>query len=144
MSVQNRLKGIDVSLVFTSAAGGEDSLAKFKNFEIVFDGEVISEDYVGEATPLFDMISNGVKVKASVHPNDPSVFDFIGRVEDVRQRRATGKFSVVGRFAFPDGQIRRVVVPDLQLGALPIRTTGRKEYVGLDIDGAAETARVIK
>lgn len=144
---QNRLKGIDCRIAFAGPDGGEDSLQKFKSFEIVFDGEIILEDYVGEVTPDPDDVSNGIKIKAEVHLNDPAIFDFIQRVENRRRRIAgagPGKFSIVGRFEFPDGQVRKVLVPDVYFGAFPISVRGRKDYVGTSIDGAAKNGKVIK
>ena len=146
MGVQNRLKGLDCGIVFAGPDGGEDSLQKFRSFEITFDAEILKEDYIGEDAPDTDDVSNGIGVKAVVVPNDPDVFDFIDRVERRRRRlsSAAGKFSATGRFVFPEGQTRRIVIPDIAWGAFPIKVSGRKEYVNLELDGAAKRARIIK
>jgi hypothetical protein len=136
---QNRLKGLDCRIAFAGPDGGEDSLTKFKDFEITFDGEILSEDYTGEEAPLFDDVSNGTKVKATVALNDPDVFDFMVRVEERRRRRpgAVGKFSCVGNFRFPDGSIRRLIVVDLYFGPFPIGVRGRKEFVTTTIEASS-------
>lgn len=137
-----RLKGLECAIVFVGPDGPETSITKFPSFEINILGEILTEEYVDEDAPDFDDVSMGVEIKAKVHFNDPSVFKMIERIENRRRRigSAVGKFSTGGRFAFPDGGVRRIVVPNIFFGDFPIGVSGRKAYVGTDITAKAKRA----
>lgn len=147
MAAGVRVRGSDVALVFVGPDGHEDSLQKVKDCEITFDAEIITEDYLDSEAPEFDSISNGMKIKASLDINDEDVFDFVDRVERKRRRLADaeGKFVVSTAYTFPStGRRVRLFCLDVEFGAFPLKSGGRKQYTGITIDGASSRYRIVK
>lgn len=140
-----RIKGQETKLAFSAPDGPVTTLAKITDFEVNILGEILEENYIGEVTPDFDDISNGVEVRCTVHLNDPSTFEFFQKVEDRRQRvsDAAGKFSAVALFKFPGGATRKGIVNDIFFADLPVKLGSRKAYATTTITGKAKRVKWI-
>lgn len=124
------IKGQETLFTVTSPAGHEDSIDHIKDTSFTFDMELIQEQYLGQVADQFDDIFRGVTVEITFDLASPKVFDFVQRIVDRAQRRASAnlKFSVTSALKFPSGERRRMLFPDLKFGEIPTNFGGRDEY----------------
>jgi hypothetical protein len=134
-----RIKGQEVSIVVTRDGNLEAELTDVKQCEFVADFEIKSEGYLGEKGPRKDEIFNGAKGNLTLHIHDGSIFDFVQAIKDRAQRVAPDLvFNVAGIFAFPNGEVRTVTLPDVKFGPVPISTNDRGDYVESKFEYEAE------
>lgn len=137
-----RIKGSETKLSFTGPAGPIFAINRVKNHDIEFLGEILIEEYSGEDTPDYDEADMGVRVRFLFHPDDPATFELYKQIIERRKRQSspTGKFSVASSYIFPDFGRRRVIVPNLFFGNLPLKNPGFKEFVNSEIEARARKA----
>lgn len=139
-----RVKGQETTITITGADGTEDSLEDVKSAEFTFERDILSEGYLGQTTQQKDAVFNGVTGKLEVHLSKASVMDFVFRLNEQTRRRLAGEqWEVATSIDFPDGQRRRVIIPDAQFGSIPFNMSGREEFVTLALDFAADDADIL-
>ena len=133
--MSQRLKGQEVTITFNGPDGLEEGLTNVQNFEAEFQEEILTEAYLGETTNQRDDIFNGVSGSAELHIQSSAYFRFVDRVKARSQRRtpASGVFNILARMAFPNGETVRMLFEDVFFGPLPVRVSGRGEYVQVRI-----------
>jgi hypothetical protein len=139
-----RLKGQETAVTFVTADGAEESVADVKSHDLQYDREILSEGYLGQTTEQKDDIFKGISGKLEFHVKSADVLDLIARINNKTRRRLPGEqFQIVDTMSFPDGQVRRVMVPNAVFGAIPLSTPSRDDFVTVSFDYAAEDARTI-
>ncbi len=139
-----RVKGQETSLNLIGVGGVEDSMEDVKSSEIQFDRDILSEGYLGQTTEQKDDIFKGISGKVEFHVSKASFLDLINRIQLVTKRRLPGEqFELVDTYVFPDGQKRRIIVPNVKFGAIPISNASREDFVTVSFDFAADDARII-
>lgn len=135
-----RLIGQSVSAIVTSNPGGlETGLNDVSACEIQMDMETMSEGFLGQNTERKDAIFTGVSGNIEFQSGSAAVMSLIERIKVKQQARTAGGivFNVIGTFRFSDGT-RRVIIPDVAFGALPITVSSRKDYVKFKVDFTAD------
>jgi hypothetical protein len=139
-----RLKGQETVAVFVSSDGTEDSIADVKSLDIQFDRDILSEGYLGQTTEQKDDIFKGISGKIEFHVSKASVLDVVQRINQKTKRRLPGElFQIVTTLSFPDGNRRRIIVPDAKFGAIPLSSPSREDFVTLTFDFAADDATIL-
>jgi len=140
-----RIIGQDVSVNVISSTGGLVlSVQNIKSAEFQYEREVKSEEYLGQTTKKYDAVFGGITGNIEFHQETASIFTMINAINAAtRSRSSTAEtFNIVGTFRFQDGS-RRVVIPKVQFGAIPISVSGRSEAVSFKLDFSAEDASII-
>jgi len=137
-----RIKGSETNLSFVGPDGPIFAINRVKSHDTEFLGEILVEEYCGEDTPDYDEADMGVRARVLFHPDDPAVFLLYEQIILRRKRQAspTGKFSLASTYNFPDFGRRRVIVPNLFFGDLPMKVGGFKEFVSSEIQMRARKA----
>lgn len=137
-----RLLGSETKLSFIGPDGPIFAINRIKSHDLEFLGEIIIEEYNGEDTPDYDEADMGIRVRLLFHPDDPAVFDLYEQIILRRKRQAspTGKFSLASTYNFRDFGRRRVIVPNLFFGDLPLKSPGFKEFVNSELQMRARKA----
>jgi len=139
-----RVKGQEVVATFVSADGVEDSIADVKSLDIQFDRDILSEGYIGQTTEQKDDIFKGISGKIEFHVHNADFLDITNRINERSKRRAPGEiFQIAASISFPNGERRRIVIPNVFFGPIPLSTAGREDYVLVTYDFAADDARII-
>ena len=139
-----RIKGQEVSVVFVSSKGTEESVADVQSMDFQFDRDILSEGYLGQTTEQKDDIFKGVSGKIEFHVRSAGVLDLTQRINEKTKRRAPGEmFQVVATFAYPDGTRQRIVIPNTVFGTIPVSAGSRDDFVSVSYDFASEDARIL-
>ena len=140
------MKGQEVRVDFVSATQGvEPGVAGVvKSIEIQYDLESLSEGYLGGLTEEKDNIFTGISGNMEMNLRSADAFSLTERVKFVAQNRVPGEtFQIITTYNFPLGGTRRVVLPDVKIGNIPITTSSRKDYVTLKFDFAADDGQIL-
>lgn len=139
-----RLKGQETQVAFVSANGTEDSVADVKSFDIQFDRDILSEGYLGQTTEQKDDIFKGVSGKVEFHIRKASSLDLIRRMNEKTKNRLPGEqFEIVSTLTFPDGERRRILIPDAKFGSIPLSVSSRDDYVTVTFDYSADDGVIL-
>jgi hypothetical protein len=140
-----RIKGQEVSVnVISTLNGLETSFGDVGSLETNFDRDILDEGYLGQTTNKKDDIFKGVSGTIEFHSRTADTFGLIQRINEKTALRLPGEsFQIVASYAFELGGTRRLIIPDVKFGAIPISATGRDEYVGFKLDFAADEASFI-
>lgn len=139
-----RVKGQEVAVSFVSANGTEESVADVKSCDIQFDRDILSEGYLGQTTEQKDDIFKGVSGKVEFHIRKAGSLDLINRMNEKTKKRLPGEqFELVGTFTFPDGEKRRILIPDTKFGSIPLSISSRDDYVSITFDFAADDGEIL-
>jgi len=126
-----RIKGQEVVVGFTNPDGDQEGIEDVLSLEAELDVETLSEKYLGRTADEFDDIYNGVSGQVEVHMQTVDYLRFSERVQDRAERRtaAAGEFTATASFQFPSGARARLTFENIFFGALPLKVSGRNEYV---------------
>lgn len=135
-----RLIGQSVTAIVTSMPGGfETGLKDVSSCELQMDMETMSEGFLGQNTERKDAVFTGVSGNIEFQSGSAAVMSLIERIKTKQQARTAGGvvFNIIGTFRFDDGT-RRVIIPDVVFGALPITVSSRKDSVKFKVDFTAD------
>ncbi len=140
MAVDQRIKGLEVRVTFTSPDGTEIGLGDTQSFEYELQLETIAEGYLGERSKRRDDIFNGIRGRAEFHISKREAFEFAEKVKRRAQRRdsAAGVFNAIGAFLLPNGSRVRALVQNIFFGPIPFNSASREDYVKFSVDFEAE------
>lgn len=142
---EQRIKGQEVQVIYTSPAGTEVGLDGTVSFEIEFQMDILSQGYLGEVAERKDDIFKGCRGRAEFHIRKQSALQFIQRVKDRAQRRtpASAQFNVTAVLNFPNGERPRVLLEDVAWGSMPLNIGGRAEYVSFTTEFECSDGRFL-
>jgi hypothetical protein len=139
-----RIKGQEVSVALTTAAGLQDHIVDIQSVDITFMRDILSEGYIGQGTEQKDDIFNGVEGSFEMHARDGRFLDVAQTINDISRRRLPGEqIEIACTYNFPQLGSRRIIVPDCKFGEIPISTGGRSDYVMTTFNFAADDARIV-
>lgn len=140
----NRLKGQDTQVLLVQNGTVLDTITDVKDLEITLKFDRLQEGYLGETTDRYDEIFRGAQGKTKLHYENTDVFDLIALIIDRARRRQAGvKVNIKTTLNFPNGQRRRIIVPDVAFGDIPLGWGAREAYGSVDLDFGASQARFI-
>lgn len=139
-----RLKGQEVNVDLIVDGELQSGLGPNTSFNAEFMLDILSEGYIGEATERKDSIFKGIKGGMTVHINDSAALKFIEAIVDKARRRTPGvKVNAKASFNFPNGQVVRVIFPDMEFGALPLDFGSREDYGELELEWECAEYRIL-
>lgn len=130
-----RIKGQEVQVNLIVNGAVQDTLTDIKSLELAAKLEIITEGYLGEGTDRRDDQYHGVSGSLELHFSDGDVFDLIDTIiERARRREAGTRINIKCTLAFPGGDLRRVLIPDVYFGEIPISFGSRTDYGSIKLD----------
>lgn len=140
-----RIKGQEVEVLILADGAPRASLFAIRSFEITLQHEIMSEGYLGETTNRRDAIFNGISGRMEAHVDSKEFLDFFFEVVNKARRRTPGtKINIKASLNFPNGDRPRILIPDVEFGALPLNFGSRSDYGSVSLDFEAATASVIR
>lgn len=141
-----RIKGENVSVALVS--GGVSVLLSERaavSLEYQPQQEIISVGFLGETTERKDEVYKGCTGTLTLQMSDGSVTDFMRRLND-RARRAVPDFKVniSAIEEYPDGDVRKILFPDVKFGAMPKNYASRDAYATVTLNWAVDDYRVLQ
>lgn len=134
-----RIKGQEVTVLFTQDDQLLDTLTDIKDFEYEPKLEIKEEGYLGEKTNRHDEIFNGIKGNFTMHIHRQQWFTIQAAII-ARAKRETPDvvFNITAVLAFPDGTTPNVVFPDVKFGAQTTTISSRGDYVTIKAEFACD------
>lgn len=140
-STDGRVLGQQVSITLAFPNKPIRDLGPIADASFNFDAQLIQRGYLGERADRFDEVFKGVKGKLSANIDSDSWFDFVTQVIERQQRLAVFVINLQGIFRFSNGRTRRLLIPDISIGAIPLDVGSREEYVKTAYDFGASSAK---
>lgn len=139
-----RIKGQDLELLIVAGGEAKVTIRAFKDFDMTFKMERLTEEFLGETTVRVDDIFKGIEGKMTLQHESQDLLVLMTQIVE-RARRRTPGFDVNLKVAlqYPNGQRPRIIIPKIAFGDLPLGFGGRSEYAETGIDFGAESATVI-
>lgn len=140
MSVAQRVKGQEVTVLFVRGGNLEDTLTDTSDFEFEPKIELKEQGYLGEKSNRHDEIFNGAKFTGTLHLHEQSWFTYQSAIISRAQRVTPDVvFNISAVMQFPNGQTPTVLLPDVHFGAQPISIRSRGDYLSVKIEGASDS-----
>ncbi len=139
-----RIKGQEVEVIMVVGGVAQATTTDVRNFDFVFQTEMLKEGYLGEVSDRYDTIYRGIKGKLEFHFENEDIFGIITAIVDKAQRRLPGtQFNVKATLNYPNGQRLRVLISNVEFGEIPVGFSGREAYGQVTLDFAASSAQLI-
>jgi hypothetical protein len=140
----SRIKGQEVELILVEQNVPLSTINDIRSFEMQAQLEILKEGYLGETTDRRDSVYRGFSGKMEVHFDNREIIDFTRRLIDRARRRTAGaRVNCKVTLVFPGGERVRMVLKDLQFGAIPIGFGGRADYGTISLEFEGEDFNVI-
>jgi len=124
-----RIKGQEVEVQIIKDGVPQSNVTAVKSLEISFQMEIKSEGYLGETANRKDAIYNGMRGSMTVNFSDSGTLDLTKAIVDKAQRRTPGvQFNIKAALNFPNGTRKRVIIPDVEFGEIPLNFGSRSDY----------------
>lgn len=135
MASDNRIRGQEVTVLFSIGDEIQQSLNDISDFSFSYMFEIMSKGYLGQKSEKKSTIFKGIKGSFNA---DVSSQDLFRLAESVRQK-ATNEapdtaFTITGVLSFPDGSTPAATFRDVALGEIPINAANRAEFVKVTIN----------
>lgn len=143
--MSQRIKGQEVELIFVENNAPLTGIADVRSFEMEAQLEILKEGYLGETTDRRDSVYRGFSGRVELHFENRDVIDFARRLIDKARRRVSGaRVNMKVTLVFPEGGDRvRVVLKNLEFGAIPIGFGSRADYGTVTLPFEGEDFNVI-
>jgi len=139
-----RIKGQEVELQLVIDGTVQDTVTAFSSFEISAELEKLEESYLGEKTPRFDEIFNGISGSLDFHSENKSVFNIMQSIIDRAKRRTPGtQINLKATLNYPNGDRPRVLLQDVYFGAIPLNFGSRSDYGSVSLDFSCSDIKVL-
>lgn len=126
---------------------GSETLASFDSIqdaEITVKLTKLEEGYLGETSDRYDDVFMGVDGTFTCHMTTAKIYDVLQAIIDRARRRVPGtKFNFKMTLQFPNGDRRRIVIPDIFFDAIPNSIPKRDQYASLKLTFSAANAQFI-
>lgn len=137
---ETRIRGEQVQFRMTKGQALIRTMTAVKSLTLTAQIETTSRGYLNETTERKDEIYKGVTLDVAFDVESPDAFDLIRTIVDrAKNRTFSGdvQISCTAVFTFPGGIRRRITIPDVKSGPIPIAVASREEYVGQTLSLAA-------
>lgn len=139
-----RIKGQEATLFLTQGSAPVLSFDSIQDAEITVKLSKLEEGYLGETSDRYDEVFMGIDGTFTCHLTTGAVYDVIQAIIDRARRRVPGAvFSFKMTLQFPDGERKRIVIPNIFFDAIPNSIPKRDQYVSLKLTFSAESAQFI-
>lgn len=130
-----RIKGQETEVMVAVNGQPVTSINAIKSLEVSFDQEIKDEGYLGETTNRKDAIFNGISGNIEFNFDSPDAFDIIVEIVDKARRRTPGTtINVQTTLNFPSGRRRRIILPNVEFGAIPMSFGSRGDFGSLKLE----------
>lgn len=130
-----RIKGQEVEVLVVVDGAPKTNMTSVRSFEVTLNTEIMSEGYLGETTERKDSVYKGVSGKIELHFDNQEVMKVYQAIVDKARRRTPGtKINIKATLNFPGGQRPRILVSDVEFGALPLGFSSRSDYGTASLD----------
>lgn len=134
------VKGQEIVLTIIANGVVQDELTDILDFNLTINLELLERKYLGETTNRYDDIFNGAHFDFEMHKHSAQYFTFVAAIIDRARRRTPDvQFNVTGTFAFPDGELVLLTLPDCKFGPQAIGVASRSDYSKVKIEGAVDS-----
>lgn len=139
-----RIKGQEVELIFVEDNTPLTGVADVRSFEMEAQLEILSEGYLGETTDRKDSVYKGFSGRTELHFENRDVIDLARRLIDKARRRTGGtRINMKVTLVFPEGERVRVLLKNLEFGAIPLGFGSRADYGTITLAFEGEDFNVI-
>lgn len=140
-----RIKGQEVQVIFVENNSPLTNIVDARSVEMEAQLEIMSEGYLGETTNRRDSVYRGFSGRVELHFENRDVIDLVRRLIDKARRRTAGtRINMQMTMVFPDGGDRvRVLLKNLEFGAIPLGFGSRSEYGTITLPFEGEDYAVI-
>lgn len=139
-----RIKGQETSVILVVNNQIVRSVNSVKSFEFKANLEQLSEGYLGEKTERKDEIFKGVSANIELNFDSGDIFELFAAVVNRAKRREPGTVvNVKTTLTFPSGGRKRLLIPDVFFGELPMSFGSRSDYGTVSLDMTASDYQVI-
>jgi len=130
-----RIKGQEVEVLMVVNGQPKTNITTVRNFEVTLQTEILSEGYLGETTERKDSIFKGIAGKIEIHFDNQEIMRVFEEIVNKARRRTPGtKINIKATLNFPGGQRPRIMINDVEFGALPMSFGSRSDYGNVSLD----------
>lgn len=127
--MSTRVKGQDVEIVILLNGEPLRSLNFARNVDFTYKLELQQEGYLGETTDRYDSVFKGIEGNIEFHFDNSAPLALVTAAVNKARRREPGtQTNIKCTMAFPSGRRARVVLRDVEFGAMPISFGSRTDY----------------
>lgn len=141
----DRIKGQEVSLAILLDGTLQTEIDTIKSAEIEFELELMEEGYLGETSDRVDSIFKLMRVNLEADISTDTYFDLANAIVLRAQNRAGAatRIDLAGTFAFPNGALKTIIIPDVYFDPIPINIGARNEFIGFTLSGKARGFKLV-
>jgi hypothetical protein len=133
------VKGQEGQLRFIKGGEIVDVFTNVRSWNMHSQMSIISTGYIGEKTNRRDEIYNGTKGSCVIHFNKGSIFTrFRELIDRAKKQISDFKVNAVFIMNFADGTTKKILVPDIKFGEIPLSFGARENYGEITLDFEAE------
>jgi hypothetical protein len=145
MPAAQRVKGQEVSIAITVDGALQTQIDTIQNAEIEFEQELLEEGYLGETSDRVDSVFKLIRINITGHINSAAYIELADAIVARSRNRAGGvvRIDVIGSFAFPNGDLPSIVIPDVYFENLPLNIGSRSEFVEFTLSGKASDYTIV-
>jgi hypothetical protein len=135
----DRLKGQECAISITVGGALQTYIDTVQSAEIEFELDLLEEGYLGETSDRVDSVFKLMRVSLTCHLSQGDYLQLADAIVARAQRRAGGapQIDLIGTFAFPNGDLPSILVPDIYFESIPLNIGGRDEFVEMTLSGKA-------
>lgn len=142
--MDQRLKGQESQVFMTQDGETLAQLDSIQDSEITAKFTLLQEGYLGETTDRYDEVFHGISGGFSAHITTGAVFDIVQAVMDRARRRTPGvQFNYKTTLQFPNGERKRIIIPNIFFGDMPLNLPKRDQYATLKFTFSASSGRFL-
>jgi hypothetical protein len=139
-----RIKGQEAQLFMTSGSNTIASFDSIQDAEITVKLTKLEEGYLGETSDRYDDVFMGIDGTFTCHITTATIYDVLQSIIDRARRRVPGTvFNFKMTLQFPNGDRKRIVIPNIFFDSIPNSIPKRDQYVSLKLTFSAENAQFI-
>lgn len=139
--MSDRIRGQEVANFIVVGNQPVLTVTDIKSLEIEWQLEIQSEGYLGETTERKDTIFKGIRGNQEYHFENPDIFQIVFAVLDRASRRVPGLVINTKTTLNFQGRPYRLIVPNCQFGAIPMKFGSRADYGTITLPYEAELAQ---
>lgn len=141
MSAATRLLGKDIEVRMTRGGRPQATITAIKSLTWTVNTRVLTEMYLGESKNRKDTIFDDTSVAIVFHPESAAVLDMIVGIANraISRDPNADQVTVIFRVSFPNGEARRITIPQVEFDPIPFNAGSRDAYVDITLNGQAES-----
>ncbi len=128
-----RVLGRSVTVRITQDGALLSEITAIKNFTFETRQKILTEGYLGEGANRQDEIFEEVGGSFTVNPETTQILALQKAIMERSQRRQSGDtvINCTFRISFPNGQVARITIPEMQFDPIVLNIDARDSYPGM-------------